>query len=229
MRARSLCTQRPAAILLSAMACAGFARGDLMELLSELLPALDLARLCAASTRQRRHVADVACAALQSQHGLALRDASLAEMHSLDCLPEALNFDLREQGTRRVLRGNPLCTTYVGSYTDRVTLAQIPPASGNAWSIDCSLRRGAYLMTLEGWQNPAHGILDVFLDGRHSGSMDWFNGHTRERSRSIAIDVRWSGPHQLVGRCNRSNADEARPTRHWICLSGVHLHRIGDT
>ena len=105
-----------------------------MEMLAELLPALDLARLCAASTRQRRHVADVAYAALQSQHGLALRDASLAEMHSLDCLPEMLNFDLREQGTRRVLRGNPLCTTYVGSYQDKVTLAQIPPTQGESLS-----------------------------------------------------------------------------------------------
>ena len=54
------------------MACAGLARGSLMEMLAELLPALDLARLCAASTRQRSHAAAVAYAALQSQHGLAL-------------------------------------------------------------------------------------------------------------------------------------------------------------
>ena len=74
----------------------------------------------------------------------------MAEMHTMDCMPAALTFDLRARAAR-VLRGSPMRTTYVGSYKDKVTLAQIPPASGDAWSIDCSLRRGAYLMTLEGW------------------------------------------------------------------------------
>ena len=62
-----------------------------------------------------------------------------------------------------MLRGSPLCTTYVGSYRDKVTLAQIPPAPGDVWCIDCPLRRGAYLMTLDGWENPAHGVLDTLL------------------------------------------------------------------
>ena len=149
-------------------------------------------------------------------------------MHTLDCMPEALNFDLREQGSRRVLRGNPLCATYVGSYQDKVTLAQIPPASGDSWSIDCSLRCGAYVLTFEGWENPAHGILDVVLDGRHSVTVDWCSERTLERTQAITASVRWSGVHQLVGRCDRPNADEDRPTRHWICLSAVSLRRIGD-
>ena len=136
---------------------------------------------------------------------------------------------MRKQGTRRVLRGSPLCTTYVGSYMDRVTLAQIPPAPGDSWLMDFNLRRGAYLMTLEGWGNPAHGILDLFLDGRRIGSVDWFNDYTTVRSRSIDFAVRWTGLHQLVGRCSETNADEDRPTRHWICLSGVRLRRIAET
>ena len=111
-----------------------------------------------------------------------------------------------------------------------MTRAQIPPALGDSWSIDCSLRRGAYLMTLEGWGgSPAHGILDLFLDGRRIGSVDWFDDYTRERSRSIVFDVRWTGLHQLVGICSSSNADEDRPTQHWICLSGVHLRRIAHS
>ena len=122
------------------MACAGLARA---EMLAELLPALDLARLCSASTRFYSQAAALARAAIRAHHGLMILDASLAEMHSLDCLPETASIDL--------LRGSPLCTTYVGSYKDKLTLAQIPPASGDAWCIDCSLRRGAYLMTLEGW------------------------------------------------------------------------------
>ena len=84
-------------------------------------------------------------------------------------------------------------------------------------------------MTLEGWDNPAHGILDLFLDGRCIGAVDWFDDYTRERNRSIDFDVRWTGLHQLVGICSSSNADEDRPTRHWICLSGVHLRRIAHS
>ena len=211
------------------MASRAFARGHLVDLLAELLPAVELARICSVSTRFYRHAATLAFASVRAQHGLMIPDASLAEMHGLDSVQEAQSFDMRKQGTRRVLRGSPLCTTYVGSYRDKITLAQIPPASGDAWSIDCSLRRGAYLMTLEGWGNPAHGILDLFLDGRRIGSVDWFDDYTRERSRSIDFDVRWTGVHQLVGRCCGSNADEVRPTRHWMCLSGLHLRRIAGT
>ena len=106
----------------------------------------------------------------------------MADMHSMDCMPETLNFDLREERWRRVLSGNPLCTTYVGSYRNKVTLAQIPPAPGDSWLMDFNLRRGAYQMT--------HGILDLFLDGRCIGAVDWFDDYTRERSRSIVIDAR---------------------------------------
>ena len=67
----------------------------------------------------------------------------------------------------------------------------------------------------------------MLLDGRRIGPVGWFDYYTRERSRSIDLDVRWTGVHQLVGRCCGSNADEVRPTRHWICVSGLHLRRMG--
>ena len=153
----------------------------------------------------------------------------MAEMHTMDCMPETLNFDLREERWRRVLSGNPLCTTYVGSYKNKVTLAQIPPAPGDSWLMDFNLRRGAYQVSLEGWENPAHGILDLFLGGRRFGRIDWFNDHTRGCCRSITVGVRWTGVHHLVEMCSHSNADEDRPTRHWICLSGVHLRRIAHS
>ena len=211
------------------MASRAFARGHLVDLLAELLPAVELARICSVSTRFYRHAATLAFASVRAQHGLMIPDASLAEMHALDSVQEAQSFDMRKQGTRRVLRGSPLCTTYVGSYMDRVTLAQIPPAPGDVWCIDCPLRRGAYLMTLDGWENPAHGVLDIFLDGRCIARIDWFNDYTTERSRSIDFAVRWTGLHQVVGRCSQTNADAGRPTRHWICLSGVRLRRIAGT
>ena len=211
------------------MASRAFARGHLVDLLAELLPAVELARICSVSTRFYRHAATLAFASVRAQHGLMIPDASLAEMHALDSVQEAQSFDMRKQGTRRVLRGSPLCTTYVGSYRDKVTLAQIPPAPGDMWSIDCPLRRGAYLLTLDGWENPAHGVLDIFLDGRCIARIDWFNDYTTERSRSIDFAVRWTGLHQLVGRCSETNADEDRPTRHWVCLSGVRVRRIAET
>ena len=108
------------------MASRAFARGDLVDLLAELLPAVELARICSVSTRFYRHAAALARAAIRAQHGLMVPDASLAEMHTFDSLPAALTFDLRARAAR-VLRGSPMRTTYVGSYKDRLTLSQIPP------------------------------------------------------------------------------------------------------
>ena len=112
---------------------------------------------------------------------------------------------MRMQGTRRVMRGSPLCTTYVGSYRDKVTLAQIPPASGDAWCIDCPLRRGAYLLTLGGWENPAHGVLDLFLDGRRIGSVDWL---TTARRNAVAPSTSPCGGQA----CTRLWGGAAKPT-----------------
>ena len=210
------------------MAFAVFGRGLFLEL-AELLPAIDLARFSSASTRLYNQAAALARAGIRAQHGLMILDGeTMAEIHSMDCMPETLNFDLREERWRRVLSGNPLCTTYVGYYKNKVTLAQIPPAPGDSWLMDFNLRRGAYLVTLEGWGNPAHGVSDLSLDGRHSGTVDWCSEHTLERTHSITVRVRWSGEHQLVGRGDWPNAEKDRRTRHWICLSAVRLQRIRD-
>ena len=108
-----------------------------------------------------------------------------------------------------------------------MTLAQLPPAEGDAWSINCSLRRGAFFLTSEGWQNPAHGILDLWLDEKRLCVVDWRAERTVERSHSIDVSVRWTGAHQLVGRCERSSADADRPTRHWVCLKRIRMQRLG--
>ena len=81
------------------MACAGLARA---EVLAELLPALDLARQCSASTRFYSQAAALARAAIWAHHGLVIVDASLAEMHSLDCMPETASFDLPMLDTTRI-------------------------------------------------------------------------------------------------------------------------------
>ena len=122
---------------------------------------------------------------------------------------------MREHGSREIQRGSPLRTTYQGSHEDKVTLAQLPPAAGDSWSVDCSLRCGVYLLILDGWENAAHGIPDLWLDGRRVGEagIDWCGERTVESSRSIIVSVRWTGVHQLAASCSRTSADEARPTR----------------
>ena len=66
------------------MASRAFACGHLVDLLAELLPAVELARICSVSTRFYRHAATLAFASVRAQHGLMIPDASLAEMHALD-------------------------------------------------------------------------------------------------------------------------------------------------
>ena len=61
------------------MACAVFARGVFVELLAELLPAVDLARLSSTSTRFYSQAAALVCASIRAQHGLMTPCASLSE------------------------------------------------------------------------------------------------------------------------------------------------------
>ena len=63
-------------------------------------------------------------------------------MHSLNGVPDTLTIDLRDHGSRTVQRGSALSTTYVESYNNKVTLAQLPPAAGDTWSVDLALRCG---------------------------------------------------------------------------------------
>ena len=61
------------------MACAVFARGVFVDLLAELLPAVDLARFSSTSTRFYSQAASLAFASIRAQDGLiSLLDASLA-------------------------------------------------------------------------------------------------------------------------------------------------------
>ena len=65
----------------------------------------------------------------------------------------------------RVEQGSALCTTLVGSCGDLITLSQVPPHCGDAWSADVALQQGIYELAVLGWLNPSHGVLDLFLDG----------------------------------------------------------------
>lgn len=90
------------------------------------------------------------------------------------------------------------------------------------------LKRGRYALESKGWLNPAHGILDIFLDGSQVGAgLDWCGVRTAEHSHVMKLFVKHTGPHVLTGRCCRSSAALDRCTRFWICLASVQLKRVG--
>ena len=69
------------------------------------------------------------------------------------------------------------------------------------------------------------------------------NSKRPSNNQNIALYLRAAGPrppssidstcgrgaHQLGGRFSRSNANEDRPTQHWICLSGVGFRRTAHS
>ena len=59
------------------MACAVFARGVFVELLAEILPAVDLARFSSTSTRFYSQAASLAFASIRAEHGLMIPGATL--------------------------------------------------------------------------------------------------------------------------------------------------------
>jgi len=194
------------------------------EHVAAMMSSRDLARLCATSTRHRRAAASLVRMAMRAQHGVD--GGSLGDLRLLENIPSACSVDLREPGACTVERGSPFYHIYVGSLPLVVTQAQNPPASGDEWSLSVMLRRGRHSLEVRGWLNPAHGILDMYLDGVRvtpAGGFDWCGPRTaRHLFHTAAIDVKWSGEHRLVGRTSRSNAAEPhRSRRYWMCLRSL--------
>ncbi len=188
-----------------------------------LLCARDLARLCATTTQYRRVAAGLVRAAMKAHHGMV--GGALADLHALESIPSVSSVNLRRVGARTVERGSAFCRTLVGSIAHLVALAQNPPACGDEWSLDVELKKGTYSLEIYGWRNPAHGVLDLYLDGvtvTEAGGFDWCGPRTTEHvCRATGIAVRWTGIHRLVGRTCRSNAEPGRRTRYWMCLSRI--------
>ena len=113
----------------------------------------------------------------------------------------------------------------VGSLAHLVTEAQNPPACGDEWSLDVELKKGTYSLEISGWRNPAHGVLDMFLDGVRvtpTNGFDWCSPRTVEHVyRAAGINVSWTGVHHVLGRCSRSKAEPSRRSRYWMCLSRI--------
>ena len=182
------------------------------------LPAADLARLCATCSASRLAAPKFTKAAL-GRHGLT--SGCLALLCQLEQIPEKTTVDLKRVGARAVVAGSKLCSVLVGGLPHLRTVAQSPPERGDEWAFEVELRKGMYNVKVRGWRNPAHGVLDLFIDGAQVAELDFFGNRTVRHSYKIIVKVAYSGQHTVVGRTCRSNAETTRSTRYWVCLSSV--------
>ena len=197
-----------------------------VEHAAELLDARELAALAMTARNHRRASEDFVGVALARRHGLRVAQGTVADLHAFDSMPVDFTVDLRASGAREVVSGSPLHSVCVGGRSSQKTLAQLPPAQGDRWCLGVWLQRGRYALTVDGWENPAHGVLDISLNGRPAAAFDFCGPRTVRCRHRADVSVRWTGPHRLVGSCDRTSADLDRATRHWICLRRLRLHRV---
>ena len=186
------------------------------------MDAVCIARLCGASSRSRATQADLVRAAAWEQHGA---DAcySLASLRRLEETPDTYSVNLRKAGGRAVVRGAEIESTAVGGCFCFMcqTRSQIPPAPGDAFCLPVRLRAGLYTVSLHGWRNPHHGILDLWLDGERLTSLDWCGARTEKHRYQLQASVPHTGEHTLYCCTERSSADQCLRARYWMCLSRV--------
>ena len=191
------------------------------ENLAATITARDMACLCLASPRLRRGVPGLVRLAMEARHGLWIAGNATRDLHFLDKTPTTLSLDFRQRDAVRVEQGSALCSTMVGGEEDLITLAQLPPRRGDAWSADVALQRGIYSLKIAGWRNPYHGVLDFFLDGKPvtpADGFDWSGPCTAPASHEAEIAIKWTGVHQLLGKTSRSKVSRRRHKRFWMCL-----------
>lgn len=196
--------------------------------LAAQLEANELAMLLACAPGLSRESADLASQLAAVQHGLcprAVRD--LRHLGELHATPSSFRLDLGSAGFQRLpgvrlVRGarfvHPI---YVGRIHERVTTAVDPPAKGDAWQASAPLRRGRYRVSVSGWLNPYHGILDLSLDGEViSGpeGLDWFGLGAAEphTARHIDVFVPRTGSHTWLFETKRCN--ELTRNAYWMCI-----------
>ena len=121
---------------------------------AELLSARELAALAQGSRGHQDATATMVRAAMERRHGLRIAQGTAADLHAFDGLPDELAVSLRKPGgTRRVVEaGSPLGVCCVGGHRRKLTLAQMPPARGDRWRMELMLKRGCYVLCVEGWE-----------------------------------------------------------------------------
>ena len=189
-----------------------------------LLCARDLARMCETSSQCRRAAARLVRTATEAQHGLAINGGTVADLHALEKTQTTAFISLQKTGARKIVHGAELCEILVGSNLHLITEAQDPPRCGDSWSLCVGLKKGRYTLQLRGWKNPAHGILDLFVDNVRAtlaGGLNWYAPSTIEHVFRMTVDVKWTGVHHILGRTSRSDAERHRQSRYWMCLKTI--------
>ena len=196
--------------------------------LAMLCSARDLAHVCATSTQHRCALPGLVRTAIKEQHGIG--GGSLAELRALENMSSACSVNPKQPGVRTVLHGSDFGIIYVGSIRNMETQAQCPPACGDEWSVAIRLRKGRrYKLSVHGWQNPCHAILELFLDGLRvtPAGFDWSGPRTVNLvCHATGINVRFSGEHHLLGQVVRSNAQPHRRARYWMCIKKIEFVEI---
>ena len=174
---------------------------------TQTLTAASLARLCMASVNLRHAAAGLVRGAARQQHGLKLEDGDLSvqRLRVLEATPRRCALDLRRH----------LCTVEAGSSFERVavggidhaefrTRSQMPPAAGDTWSCKLALQTGDYALVAQGWRNPSHAILDLFLSGVRitpAEGLDWCGPRTQKQTHHVRrVRVQYTGEHTLRAR-----------------------------
>ena len=147
---------------------------------ADLLDARGLAALAMTSRGHQRATGIMARAAMERRHGLGVAQGTVADLHAFDCLPDQLAVSLRKPGARRVEAGSPLGVCCVGGHQRTLTLAQMPPACGDRWRLGVMLKRGKYVLTVDGWEreNPDGTDDRKRLSWKHVWSFRWVPGRT---------------------------------------------------
>jgi hypothetical protein len=196
--------------------CAG-----VLQPLSACLSVQDLARLCACRVQLHHATQDLVRTAMREQHGFVVSGCALGDLRALEDAPMRCEINCRRHEVRKVRQGSALRKIFVGSAAHLATQAQCPPACGDAWSARIELKRGQYNLELEGWLNPSHGVLSLFLDGSPLADFDWSSPRTQRCTHATQLHVRWTGVHCILARTDRSNAALSRKRRFWMCLRNI--------
>uniref|UniRef100_A0A7S0FK16 Uncharacterized protein n=1 Tax=Pyrodinium bahamense TaxID=73915 RepID=A0A7S0FK16_9DINO len=214
----------------------------LSERVAPLLEPEELAGICCSQAAWAHEAALLVSEFAVSRHGTKPRQVTrFADLWRLEAVASTgtLNFSspdfLLESGAE-LLRGSSFeFPIYVGRAIDKVTTAVNPPACGDTFEVPMQLQRGRYLVSVSGWCNPYHGILDLMLDGvLVSGpeGLDWCGEQTEHRCFApFAVEVEWTGSHRW--RFTTSRKNEKSGKGFWLCLQWLQVdpvdpvHRLG--
>jgi len=190
--------------------------------MGEVACARDIARLCGASRQLRGAASAYVRAAAEAQHGLTMIGGTVGKLRALEDVPSSCVLDFQTPSSRTVVHGSPLDEVDVGGLPHLTTFAQIPPAEDDEWTCAVQLRRGAYLLRLEGWRNPHHGVLDLYFGATHVASFDFWGEHTKAATLTAELRAECTGVHHIRGKTSSTSAGR-RHRSHWVCLSGASL------